>query len=319
MTHKLKLLYLTIVFLCIQPYYLKSQERSREIGIQTDNDAYLWYGQDRYYTNGLFIFYRQSMDQSKLEGKKLHKIIYEVAVGQEMYNPYSGYAPTRMLHDRPFAGHLFAKGQLNLFYTNEQVLKVGLSLGTVGPNALAQQAQELLHRTFGFYYPDGWDGQIGNAVAVNLQSTYATLLFRAKNEFDISLEGHLNVGTTFSNVGIGPLFRIGNINPLYQSAHYNATISRNSSIPKRDKHEFYLYAKPQLRYVAYDATVQGSLFTNNSPLTFDMRPLVFEQKIGINHSSARFTIDYALTFRSKEIKSPARHHQYGSISSFYRF
>ena len=316
---RLKESFLIAALLVADTCVLRSQEYSREMGIQTDNDAYLWYGQDRYYTNGLFIFFRQAADQSRLHAKKLNKIIYEMSIGQQMYTPLSAFLPEPYLQDRPFAGYLFAKGQVNLFYRDEQILKVGVSLGTVGPDALAHETQNLFHRTVGLYETSGWEYQINNALAANLNFNYTALFFRKQNAFDLSLESHLNVGTAFTGLGLGLLFRTGNINPFDQSAYHNARISRNQVMKKALKKELYVYAKPQLNYVAHDATIQGSLFSSSSPVVFDVRPLVFEQKIGLNYSNNRFSLDYALTFRSKEMYSPARHHQYGSITAYYRF
>jgi hypothetical protein len=52
--------------------YLVSSAQSykNEFGFKSDNDAYLFYGQDRYYTNGLLIYFRHATDQKKL-GEKL--------------------------------------------------------------------------------------------------------------------------------------------------------------------------------------------------------------------------------------------------------
>lgn len=316
---RLKGSFLIVVLLMHCTYVLKSQEYSREIGIQTDNDAYLWYGQDRYYTNGLFIFFRQAADQKRFQNKKLDKVIYEIGIGQQMYTPLSAFLPEAYLQDRPFAGYLFAKGQINLFYKDEQVLKAGISLGTVGPNALAEETQNLLHKTVGLYETSGWHYQINNSAAIDMRLAYTALFLRKRNVFDVSFESQLNFGTTFTGVGLGLLFRTGNINPFNQSAYHNARISRNKTRDKALKKELYVYAKPQLNYVAYDATIQGGFFSSGSVVTFDVRPFVFEQKVGLNYSNDRFTLDYALTFRSKEIYSPARQHQYGSISAYYRF
>ena len=135
----------------------------------------------------------------------------------------------------------------------------------------------------------------------------------------MSLEGYANIGTTFSGAGAGILFRTGRINQLFNSSTTNAVISNNSTNNKLVKNEFFFYAKPQINFVAYDATVQGSMFNNNSPVVFDVKPIVFTQQIGFNYSSPRFTFDYSILFKSKEVKSTAKAHQYGTISMYYRF
>jgi lipid A 3-O-deacylase len=296
-----------------------AQTFKNEFGFKSDNDAYLFYGQDRYYTNGLFIYFRHATDQQKL-GEKLEKVTYEISAGQKMYNPISGYVPDPTKQDRPFAGYLYAGGNVNLFYKNEHILKAGLEVGTVGPDALGEDAQKLLHDIVGFYTIDGWQYQIKNELAVNLSAQYTQLLHRsAKNDLDFSLEGYANAGTTFSGAGVGILFRAGDINQLFNSAYTNSAISNNAKTDKLVKRELFFYAKPQLNVVAYDATIQGSMFNDDSPVTFKTKPLVFAQQLGFNYSTPRFTFDFGVLFKSKEIKSTAKAHQYGSISMLYRF
>lgn len=296
-----------------------AQAYKNEFGFKSDNDAYLFYGQDRYYTNGLFIYFRHALDQQKL-GEKLEKATYEISAGQKMYNPISGYRPIANTQDRPFAAYLYAGGSASFFYKKESILKTSLEIGTVGPDALGEEAQKLLHKIVGFYEIKGWEYQIQNELAANLAVQYTKLLNRSEdNSVDFSLEGYANIGTTFSGAGVGVLLRAGSINQLFNSGYTNAVIGNNSKTAKLINHEVFFYAKPQLNYVAYDATVQGSLFNNTSPVTFGTKPLVFAQQLGFNYSSSRFTFDFGLLFKSKEIKSDAKAHQYGTIAMYYRF
>jgi hypothetical protein len=46
--------------------------------------------------------------------------------------------------------------------------------------------------------------------------------------------------------------------------------------------EFYLYIAPSIRYQLYDATIQGSLFNDNSAVTFDLIPIRFNGEVGLN-------------------------------------
>jgi lipid A 3-O-deacylase len=309
--------FLLLLFICALTS-LQAQTYKNEFGFKSDNDSYLFMGQDRYYTNGLFINFRHAMDPQNFS-KKLEKKTFTISVGQEMFNPRSGYAPDPSRQDRPFAGYLYAEGSMSWFSKDESVLTASAQLGTTGPNALAQDGQELLHRTVGFYKPAGWEYQIRNEVAVNLSAQYMKLLHRPDNNaLDFSFEGYANAGTTFSGAGAGILFRAGKINQLFNSAYTHAVIGEGATSPLV-KREFFFYAKPQLNVVAYDATIQGSMFNNDSPVTFDAKPVVFAQQLGFNYSSQRFTIDFGVLFKTREVKSTAKAHQYGSISMFYRF
>jgi hypothetical protein len=120
-----------------------------------------------------------------------------------MFNPISGYAPDPIKQDRPFAGYLYAGGNVNLLYKKERIIKAGLEIGTVGSDALGEDAQKLLHDLVGFYEINGWQYQIRNELAVNLSAQYTQLLHRsAKKDIDFSFEGYANVGTTFSGAGV---------------------------------------------------------------------------------------------------------------------
>lgn len=296
-----------------------AQTYKNEFGFKSDNDAYLFYGQDRYYTNGLFVYFRHATNQQKL-GEKLEKLTYEISAGQKMYNPITGNLPIARLQDRPFAAYLYAGSNVNLFYKKEGVLKLGVELGTVGPDALGEDAQKTLHKIIGFYEISGWEYQIKNELTANLSAQYTKLLHRSTdNKVDFSIESYANVGSTFNGAGVGILFRAGNINQLFNSGYTNAAIGNNEKTERLVKRESFFYTKPQLNYVAYDATIQGSLFNNDSPVTFGTKPVVFAQQLGFNYSSPHFTFDFGLLFKSKEIKSTAKPHQYGTISMFYRF
>jgi len=317
-----KILLLTI-FLCLSFFYSKAQTKTykNEFGFRSENDSYLAGGQDRYYTNGLFLNFRTALDQSKLRNKKLNKIILDLEAGQKIYNPQSGSILNIVNVDRPFAGYLYAGAALNLLYNSENNLKLSLQTGTIGPSALAKEAQELIHNVVGFYEINGWQWQVNNELAVNAAIEYNYLINRSTSgKLDFTANTYLNIGNTFSGAGAGIMFRTGAINPLYNSASSQSRVSKND--PKKDLHnkEFFFYAKPMLHYIAYDATIQGGLFIKDKgPVVFDAKPVVFSQQAGAIYSQNRFTADFSVILKTREVESIAQPHQFGSIALFYRF
>lgn len=309
-----------LIAICTGCFSLNSNAQSfkHEFGFKSDNDAYLFYGQDQYYTNGLFLYYRHAPDQQRLS--KLEKITYEISAGQKMFNPKSGSVGAKEDQDRPFAAYLYGGGSVSLFYKKERVLKTTLELGVIGPEALGEETQKILHQIVGFYEINGWQYQIKNELAANLQIAYSQLLHRTKNnKIEFSFGGYGDLGTIYNGAGLSLVFRYGLMNQLFNTSYTQSAISHNSKTDKLVKKEFFFYARPQLSYVAYDATVQGSLFNHDSPVTFGTKNLVFAQQAGLTYSTPHFTLDYSLIFKSREIKSMAKAHQYGSISIFYRF
>lgn len=291
-----------------------------EFGFRTDNDAYLAKGQDRYYTNGLFITFRHAANQSRLKSS-VNKKIWEIEAGQKMYNPISGQISDIRQVDRPFAGYLYAGASMNWLYSSENNLKLSLQLGTIGPSSLGEDGQVLLHDIVGFYEIEGWESQVRDEFGVNAMAEYNHLIHRSSNQkTDFTLTSNAQLGNTFSGAGIGLLFRAGILNQQFNSASMAGTLSNNSKTEPLHEKEYFFYAKPTLNFVAYDATVEGGLFREDKgPILFDVKPLVFSQQIGGMYSKNRWTIDFSVIFKSHEIKSKAKAHQYGSAALYYRF
>lgn len=292
-----------------------------ELSIRSDNDAYLGFGQDKYYTNGLFLTFRKAMNQLRVK-PKVNKRLWEVELGQEIYNPQSGYIQNTVYIDRPFAGYLYVGGRLVWLYNSEDVLKTTLKVGAIGPASLAKEAQSFLHNTFGFYQVKGWDYQINNEFAVDASIEYNHFIFRSKKQtFDLTLASYANVGDTFIGVGGGFLIRMGTINPFFQSLSARSRIS-HSAVPEQAviKREFFFYAKPMIHYRAYDATVEGGLLIKNKgPFVFDIKSIVMSHEFGLAYAKNRWTAMFSVILKSREIKSIAKPDQYGSIGIAYQF
>lgn len=318
-----KKIFLLTVSFCISCFLSEAQTKyyQSEFGFRSENDSYLAGGQDRYYTNGLLLNFRTALDQSKLRNKNLNKMILEFEAGQEIYNPQSGSILSIVNVDRPFAGYLYAGAALNLLYNSENNLKLSLQTGTIGPSSLAKEAQELMHDVVGFYEINGWQWQVNNELAINASAEYNYLLKRSTTgKVDFTANSYVNVGNTFSGAGAGIMFRTGAINPFFNSASSQSRISNNARVKNEVGREFFFYAKPMLNYIAYDATIQGGLFIKDKgSVVFDAKPVVFSQQAGAIYSQNRFTVDFSILFKTREVESLAKPHQFGSIALYYRF
>jgi len=299
--------------------YAQNTRYKNEITLRSDNDSYLFVGQDKYYTNGLFFNYSHATEQSKLSAS-LAKRIWRLEVGQRMYNPQSASIELDEIVDRPFAAYLYGGGSIDWFFKNENSIKATAQLGVIGPAAKGKPFQEFIHNTFGFYKVAGWENQVKNELSCNTSFEFTHLLHRNKEKkVDVSLVSYANLGNTFSGVGIGGMLRIGRFNPLYSSAIHHATIANNGALKMGYKSEFFFFTKPMLNYVAYDASIQGRLFTHNQdPVTYGVKPIVYSQDFGLMYTPARWTFSYTMTFKSKEVRSRAKTDQYASFNVGYR-
>jgi lipid A 3-O-deacylase len=299
-----------------------AQTRSTEIGVQSDNDSFLAHRSDRYYTNGVYLFYRHALNTAN--NAALANKIFGVEAGQKLFNAQSGYIPALHYLDRPFAGYLYVGSSLNLLYKNESNLKLTARLGVVGPAAGGEAVQKFIHKTFGFYPPKGWQYQIRNDAELNLSADYDKLIARA-SWIDVTLATYANLGNGFTGAGAGPLLRIGNFNQLFHSASTQSTASAPDISAPLHSHEFFFYYKPQANLVAYDATIQGSLFKDHpevgtEEVVLDKKPFIFSNQFGVSYVASRIILDLGVIVQTKDTKQMVKStHQWGSVSFFYRF
>ncbi len=299
------------------PVFCQKKFYKNELGFRSENDAYLATTQDRYYTNGVFIQFKsiaKSLDSSNI------KKIWSANFGQELYNAQSGQIKNIANVDRPFAGYLYGGGSFQWLKPNENSIKVELQIGVVGPSALGEETQTFLHKTVGFYEISGWQFQVNDEIGVNAKVNLHYLLLRNKTKnLDLSVPVNLSLGNTFSGVNAGILFRTGDLNPFYHSVATESNIA-NKIEDGLNEREFYFFLKPSLTYVAYDATIEGGLFVRDKgPVTFNANPFVFAQQIGAAYANNRWTFDFSVIFKSKQLQEAKRSEQYGSVAIYYRF
>lgn len=250
---------------------------------------------------------------------KSAKKIWEIEAGHSIFNPHSGHVENIQNVDRPFAGYLYAGAKFSWLFKNQQSVELAINIGTVGPNALGKEVQEGLHKTIGFYTIKGWEYQVNNETGVNSSFKYSRLLSKKQQDNDFSLNTYANIGSTFSGAGAGILFRAGRINEFFQSVSTNSRISNFSgdSIPEK---EFFFFIRPMLNFVGYDATVQGGMFRENKgPVIFKPNRFQYSHEFGINYAVNRWTLNFSVTFKSRDVKTQDSAHQFGSAMIYYRF
>ncbi|WP_349293628.1 lipid A deacylase LpxR family protein [Flavobacterium flavigenum] len=290
-------------------------QKKTEIGFITDNDLYTSSKNDMYYTNGLEIFYRFL---SKNNNEKINKKITEFRIGQYIYNPRFINEEAVTINDRPFTGYLFAEAGRSFFYQSESVFKIDFQLGFMGPNAFGKEMQESFHHIIGYKKVYGWENQLHNALALQTHVMYSKKLFSSKHHdyVDFHYQSEANLGTIFTGVSTGILARFGfkKLLPVYDSNLHDASVSFEQQYNVR---EFYFYAMPNVNYQFYDATIQGSMFNDTSPLTFDLEPLRFNAEAGFKYRRNNFNISYSFLYRGRELKDPVHNtntgYFYGSI------
>lgn len=310
---------LFISFLLLFSAKMSSQSSSVEIGIVTDNDLYTSSKNDQYYTNGLEVFCRYLPKNNQ---PQFLKKINEIRVGQYMYSPRFIYKNSKEeMFDRPFAGYLFAQFASSNFYANQAVLKKYIQIGYVGPNSFADEVQSGTHKLFHYKAFEEWDYQIKNTLGIQTYLMFSKpLLASVKSKrIDFQWQSEAKLGTIFTSLSTGFVSRIGikKLVPFSDSNFYGASLNRDGTPLEK---EFYFYVAPSFQCQIYDATIQGGLFNDNSPVTFDIIPFRFNGEAGLKYRKNNLNLSYAFVYRGKELKSDRSiGYFYGSIGVSYIF
>lgn len=272
--------------------------QKKQVGVVLENDLYTSSVNDKYYTNGIELFYRYLAKDSAAHAVKK---INELRVGQYIYNPQTVKAEDPAVHDRPFAGYLFAQFQKGWFYRNGSVLKLTGQAGVIGPASLAEEFQRGIHTIFGYKPVRGWDYQIRNLASLQAKGFYSHPIHQAPH-FDLHARAEVFGGTAFAGTNVSLLSRIS-LRPLlavFDSGLYGAALNTNADAFKTQS-ELYFYIAPGFNYQAYDATIQGSMFNDDSPITWDLVPCRFTGEAGIRYRKNRWDLSYAFVYRGKEV------------------
>lgn len=306
-----------IFLLLLISFSAVAQNHAAETGLVLDNDLYTSTVNDKYYTNGFELYYRY-LNPTKNEN--VLKKITELRLAQYIYNPQTIRADDFYVNDRPFAGVLFAEAGIHQFFISESVLKLNAQFGFMGPNAFGEETQRGFHTLFNYKPVSGWQYQIHNALLVQAEVFYAKKLvaLNTKNTFDVLAQAELKAGTIWNEITVGPVLRIGfkKLLPVSDSNLYDASLRYDKQY--RETSEFYFFISPKVNYQAYDSTIQGSLFGDESPVTFPLIPYRFQAEVGLKYRKNNWNFHYTFNFTSQEVDNIVNEgYYYGSIGVGY--
>ena len=305
-----------IFWLTGQPLYAQRLPRM-EWGFQNDNDLYLFNRQDQYYTNGLVLTVSKAADSTALASHESNRI-WSVYAGQKLYNAYTGQIHSISEVDRPITAYLFAGISRSAYYTKASMLTYSVELGTIGRRAFGQQTQEAVHRALHLYAIAGWQYQLNNAFGADIRTEYAKQLYRtSRHWFDLTWHASGTLGLNHTNLGTAASFRIGRLNPISVSAYFS---SRLQARPHTVANELFLYYKPEVNWIGYDATIQGGIFLDDKgPVARRPARWTMAHQAGLVYAQKAFTCSLQYRFSTREVPTMYFRHQYGSLAISYRY
>lgn len=289
-----------------------------------DNDVIV--GEDRHYTNGLFLqviapkdrvpgWMRRAavvlspFDPPDYDGNANAEtdVRWGVALGHEMYTPENSALRQLNPFDRPYAGYLYARFELARDRHRGDNTKIPfldllqIDAGVVGPAALARQGQKLIHEmTFSPIFR-GWDNQLENEPALTLRRSRH---WRLPGE-PIALRGGLEtdaIATVMAELGN---VRTGGTGGLLVRAGWRlpADFGRSRYAPRDDGTEgfrFYVFAGAEVSGVVRNIFLDGNTFRDSHDVPKSKS--VFRVPSGIGFVHGRFRTLVSVIWKSKEFK-----------------
>lgn len=285
-----------------------------DVNINSDNDAYLWMGNDGYYTNGIAF-------NLNIIGKSERKKIHTIEVGQLMYNAYNGdYEKTSEI-DRPVTALLYAKYGQTIFTKKESVFEWNVLVGVIGAPAQGEQLQKFIHKFIGAYSPTEWPFQLNTSIGANVGLKWSPNIFSKIETNATAFKPiiKINAGSFFDNANVGMLFQLGRFEKNSQSVLWLSRISKKKYAAKRSFESFF-YFYPQFFYQLYNATVQGGLFIKNKgPITGSLNRYAYRQQLGWQYAKQRFSFSPSVIFEGRQAKEQQTPQWYGQIKIGYKF
>ena len=301
------------------------------LAIENDSTLTLGGGTDRYYSNGFEALFKchtnpnNESTQSNLAFRTLNwfennsnfiKTSKGFKFGQKIYTSSDLTLSPEEIdtnRDRPYAGWTYASFFYEAETLQDRYLRHEFSLGCVGPCSQAENSQTEWHELFGFVRPEGWDLQIKNQLALQYFLEYKTNRYNIFPFISLHPRYKASLGTVFNDISFGGEFIVGD----------KSNEQLNEPTYEHKKWGWQLFLHNDIKLVAFNGTLEGSLFNNSSPHTVSPSRVVLENGVGIRlNYNNQYSFQYRFIGRSTENEEQDWKfwdHKYGSFEFGFGF
>jgi len=308
-----------------------SFETGRIFELTQDND---WFGgSDRWNTNEVRFTYisaplekdaasrvddRMSLASLPLWESPGFLRNWSASLGQAMFTPESLSTKELIEDDRPYAGWLYIALGLNKQSTR-QLDALELTLGVVGPWALAEEAQTLVHA---HREPEGWDNQLRNEPGFILSwQRYLRATAWSGPGWGHDVIPHLGFAAgnvyTFANTGLE--LRAGYNLPSDFGTSMAWPTGRTTLAPSspddpriHGRWGWHVFLAADGRYVARNIFLDGNTWRDSHSV--DREDWVADLSAGLSLNLKRVKVTYTHAVRTKEFKGQPEEQWQGSVS-----
>lgn len=244
-----------------------------------------------------------------------------IALGQSMFTPddASSYAP--IPNDRPYAGWLY--GTVGVITDDGHTLEnVALTLGMVGPAAMAEPVQDVVHDLTDSPHFNGWGNQLHNepGLVLSYERKWRALFTTSAFGPGLDLSPHVgvNLGNINTDASLGATVRMGYDLPAdYGPPRIRPSLPGSDFFIPTDDLGGYLFAGIEGRAVARNIFLDGNTFRDSASV--DKEHIVGSVQCGAALTWRQARLSYTHVFMTKEFKTQDDPAQFGVVTISYRF
>jgi hypothetical protein len=270
-----------------------------------------------------------------------------VKFGQSMFTPRDSTRTDLIPDDRPYAGLLYVGMSWNRRkhepHNNTEVLDTReITLGVIGPLALAQPAQDFIHDVIGTERFQGWDNQLRNEPTVQMALDRKFKAYQGEGAIQpgfsadhirslglqlgnietsgtMGIEGRIgwNIPNDFGTYPIRP----GAENRPPSAASIHGGDGKGTTQSGRPRAGVHLFGTLETKLVLHDFSLDGNLFESSHSVT--RSPWVAQAAIGLSAQSpiAGHAVKLAVmrVWRTREFEEQGPSHAYGSVTLSIEF
>lgn len=301
----------------------------------SENDLFTASGRDMDYTFGGRIAWL-SHEVSRAEFNALDRVLslglggenghYQrgLSLNHQIYTPQDKSLLSSPPGERPYAG--WTGIGYSLHKSNDQVLSsIELVVGNIGPDSMAQTAQDTVHAIVGDDDFDGWDSQVPNEITFDIKwSQKRRLSWMESADADgWSCAGNLDLGCslgTYRTDGyVGIHWRGGwNVAPSFSAVRISPTAYGFDDRQSGERWSIFFQSGVQGNVILHDATLDGPVF-RDFDTGADREPLSAEAYVGIGVQKGDWEISYTQSVRSSDFEGQDKSVIFASLSMKYMY
>ena len=263
-------------------YLQVNQQGRQQFALDMDNDSLLLTRADGFYTSGNHLI------SQRVLAKKDHSIVYAWELGQDLYTASDINLRPEQLSpvDHPYAGWLYLGLKREQIQHEGQSLRLGLDVGCFGACAGGEWTQVHLHRLLRQALPQAWNTQLHSEWGAILNAAWRPHAWTLGRNTELNSQVSGRFGNIFSDASVQLQIQYG------QWAH--------SPLAKKQL----VFARAELRAVAYNASVQGAYFHQLDHALAPKR-LVPEIEFGCQIQDQKWGLNASIIRRGNEIQTLA--------------